>query len=128
MGGGGKFFRENIFITPLPTILLNWKSRTLSDDSINFENGLPPLYSPLTTNLNFISSLYILLLTFVIIVLGVLMIISNEIPQVDVDRPVDNEVLDEIQARLDAGWRVRNDLQLLINFARKALCNSTQKS
>ena len=46
---------------------------------------------------------------------------GNEIPTTDVSRPVDEEVLDEIQARLDNGWRVRNDMQLLLDFARKTL-------
>ena len=44
--------------------------------------------------------------------------ISNSIPQTDLSRPVTKELLDEIQARLDAGWRIRNDMQLLLNFAR----------
>jgi len=45
------------------------------------------------------------------------MFISNQIPQTDLSRPVCEEVLEEIQARLDAGWRVKGDLQLLIDFA-----------
>lgn len=47
--------------------------------------------------------------------------ISNTIPSTDLSRPVDTELLDEIQARLDAGWRIRNDMQLLLDFARKAI-------
>jgi hypothetical protein len=46
---------------------------------------------------------------------------GNQVPHVDLSRPVTEEVLDEIQARLDAGWRVRNDMQLLLDYARKAL-------
>ena len=46
---------------------------------------------------------------------------GNVIPTTDLSRPVDEEVLDEIQARLDNGWRVRNDMQLLLDFARKTL-------
>jgi len=42
---------------------------------------------------------------------------GNIIPSTDLSRPVCEEVLQEIQARLDAGWRVKGDLQLLINFA-----------
>jgi hypothetical protein len=42
---------------------------------------------------------------------------GNQIPQADLSRPVCEEVLEEIQARLDAGWRVKGDIQLLINFA-----------
>ena len=49
------------------------------------------------------------------------MYIPNDVPVIELDRPVTHEVLDEIQARVDAGWRVRNDLQLLINFARLTL-------
>ena len=45
------------------------------------------------------------------------MMIGNAIPKTDLSRPVCEEVLEEIQARLDAGWRVKNDLQLLIDFA-----------
>ena len=47
--------------------------------------------------------------------------ISNSIPQTDLSRPVTEELLDEIQARLDVGWRIRNDMQLLLDYARKAL-------
>jgi hypothetical protein len=43
---------------------------------------------------------------------------SNIIPSTDLSRPVTEEVLDEIQARLDAGWRIRNDMQLLLDYAR----------
>ena len=50
-----------------------------------------------------------------------LYMISNTIPSTDLSRPVDEEILDEIQARLDAGWRIRNDMQLLLDFTRKAL-------
>ena len=46
---------------------------------------------------------------------------GNIIPSTDLSRPVTEEVLDEIQARLDAGWRIRNDMQLLLDFTRKAL-------
>ena len=47
--------------------------------------------------------------------------ISNKFTQTDLSRPVTEELLDEIQARLDAGWRIRNDMQLLLDYARKAL-------
>ena len=53
--------------------------------------------------------------------------ISNSIPQTDLSRPVDLELLDEIQARLDAGWRIRNDMQLLLDFTRKALHETRQQ-
>ena len=46
---------------------------------------------------------------------------GNTIPSTDLSRPVDEELLDEIQARLNAGWRIRNDMQLLLDFTRKAL-------
>ena len=46
---------------------------------------------------------------------------GNDIPHVDLSQPVTEEVLDEIQARLDAGWRIRNDMQLLLDFARITL-------
>ena len=54
--------------------------------------------------------------------------ISNSIPQTDLSRPVDTELLDEIQARLDAGWRIRNDMQLLLDFTRKALHETRLKA
>jgi hypothetical protein len=47
--------------------------------------------------------------------------ISNTFEQTGLSRPVDLELLDEIQARLDAGWRIRNDMQILLDYARKAL-------
>ena len=53
---------------------------------------------------------------------------GNEIPHTDLSRPVDKEVLDEIQARLDNGWRVRNDMQLLLDFARKTLDETRQQA
>jgi hypothetical protein len=46
---------------------------------------------------------------------------SNTIPSTDLSRAVDEELLNEIQARLDAGWRIRNDMQILLDFTRKAL-------
>lgn len=46
---------------------------------------------------------------------------SNKIPQEDFLRPIDKQYLDEIQARVDMGWRVRTDMQALINFAREKL-------
>ena len=52
--------------------------------------------------------------------------ISNSIPQTDLSRPVTEELLDEIQARLDAGWRIRNDMQILLDYARKALHDSKE--
>jgi hypothetical protein len=52
---------------------------------------------------------------------------GNNIPTTDLSRPVDEEVLDEIQARLDNGWRVRNDMQLLLDFARKTLDEARQQ-
>jgi hypothetical protein len=52
---------------------------------------------------------------------------TNKIPQKDILRGVDVDYLEEIQARLDAGWRVRSDMQALINFARENLkCPLTQ--
>ena len=54
--------------------------------------------------------------------------ISNSIPQTDLSRPVDTELLDEIQARLDAGWRIRNDMQLLLDFTRKTLHETRLKA
>ena len=45
---------------------------------------------------------------------------GNNIPPGDLSRPVTEEVLDEIQARLNAGWRIRNDMQILLYFTRKA--------
>ena len=53
---------------------------------------------------------------------------SNAFEQTDLSRPVDTEVLDEIQARLDAGWRIRNDMQLLLNFARERLNEARQQA
>ena len=53
--------------------------------------------------------------------------ISNSIPQTDLSRPVTEELLDEIQARLDAGWRIRNDMQLLLDFTRAVLLKESNK-
>ena len=46
---------------------------------------------------------------------------TNKIPETDYLRAVDEEYLDEIQARLDMGWRVKSDIQSLIDFARNVL-------
>ena len=46
---------------------------------------------------------------------------TNKIPQEDILRGVDADYLDEIQARVDAGWRIKHDMQALINFAREKL-------
>ena len=53
--------------------------------------------------------------------------ISNTFEQTDLSRPVDTELLDEIQARLDAGWRIRNDMQLLLDFARSTLQGARER-
>lgn len=52
----------------------------------------------------------------------------SKIPQTDLTRPVDTELLNEIQARLDAGWRIRNDMQLLLDYARKVLSETRCKA
>ena len=49
------------------------------------------------------------------------MTFSNKIPQEDCLRAIDADYLEEIQARVDMGWRVRTDMQALINFARENL-------
>jgi len=54
--------------------------------------------------------------------------ISNVIPSTDLSWPVTEEVLDEIQARLDAGWRIKNDMQLLLDFTRKTLNEARRKA
>ena len=55
------------------------------------------------------------------------MTFSNKIPQEDFIRAIDADYLEEIQARVDMGWRVRTDMQALINFARENLkCPLTQ--
>jgi hypothetical protein len=46
---------------------------------------------------------------------------GNRIPQTDLSRPVDEEVIEEIQARVDAGWRVKTDMELLIRYVRAKL-------
>ena len=46
---------------------------------------------------------------------------TNKIPQEDFLRPIDEKYLEEIQARVDMGWRVRTDMQALINFAHQHL-------
>jgi hypothetical protein len=46
---------------------------------------------------------------------------TNKIPQEDFLRPIDKKYLEEIQARVDMGWRVRTDMQALINFAHQHL-------
>ena len=50
-----------------------------------------------------------------------LMFKGNRIPTTDFSRPVDEEVIDEIQARVDAGWRVKTDMELLIKYVRAKL-------
>jgi hypothetical protein len=50
-----------------------------------------------------------------------LMDFSNKIPQEDFLRAIDADYLEDIQARVDMGWRVRTDMQALINFAREHL-------
>jgi len=52
---------------------------------------------------------------------------SNIIPSTNLSRPVTEEVLDEIQARLDAGWRIRNDMQLLLDYAKEILSKESNK-
>ena len=55
------------------------------------------------------------------------MTFGNKIPQEDCLRAIDADYLEEIQARVDMGWRVRTDMQALINFARENLkCPLTQ--
>ena len=49
------------------------------------------------------------------------MTFGNKIPQEDCLRAIDADYLEEIQARVDMGWRVRTDMQALINFARENL-------
>jgi len=51
----------------------------------------------------------------------------SKIPQTDLTRPVTEELLDEIQARLNAGWRIRNDMQILVDFAREVLSKESTK-
>jgi len=46
---------------------------------------------------------------------------GNRIPQADLSRPVDEEVLDEIEARVNAGWRVRTDMEIMIRYIRAKL-------
>jgi len=46
---------------------------------------------------------------------------GNRIPQTDLSRPVDEEVIKEIEARLDAGWRVKTDMELMIRYIRAKL-------
>jgi hypothetical protein len=52
----------------------------------------------------------------------------SKIPHTDLSRPVDEELIEEIQARLDNGWRVRNDIQLLLDFARKVISETGLKA
>jgi hypothetical protein len=47
--------------------------------------------------------------------------ILNKIPSTDLSRPVNEEVVEEIQARVDAGWRVRTDMELLLKYVRAKL-------
>ena len=55
------------------------------------------------------------------------MTFGNKIPQEDCLRAIDEEYLEEIQARIDMGWRVGTVMQALINFARENLkCPLTQ--
>jgi hypothetical protein len=51
------------------------------------------------------------------------MIISNTLPHVDVTQPITEKVLAEIQDRLNNGYRLRNDMQLLLDFAKQTLKN-----
>ena len=46
---------------------------------------------------------------------------GNRIPQTDLSRPVDEEVIKEIEARVDAGWRVKTDMELMIRYIRAKL-------
>jgi hypothetical protein len=47
--------------------------------------------------------------------------ITNEIPKTDLSRPVNEEVIDEIQKRVDSGWRIRTDMELLLKYVRAKL-------
>jgi hypothetical protein len=47
--------------------------------------------------------------------------ISNKIPQTDFSRPVTEELLEEIQSRVDSGWRIKTDMELLIKYVRAKL-------
>jgi hypothetical protein len=51
------------------------------------------------------------------------MFISNTLPQTDINQQVTIKVLNEIQDRLDNGYRLRNDMQLLLNYAKQTLEN-----
>ena len=46
---------------------------------------------------------------------------GNRIPQTDLSRPVCEEVLDEIEEKLNAGWRIKTDMELLIRYVRAKL-------
>jgi hypothetical protein len=46
---------------------------------------------------------------------------GNRIPQADLSRPVDEELIDEIEARVEAGWRVRTDMEIMIQYIRAKL-------
>jgi len=52
--------------------------------------------------------------------------IGNKIPTTDLSRTVDEEVLDEIEARMNAGWRVRTDMELMIQYIRAKLLEARQ--
>ena len=65
------------------------------------------LYRDLTLTLYFLYALY--------------MEISNKVPQVDISRPVDEHLIDEIQARVDSGWRIKTDMELLLKYVRAKL-------